>query len=232
MMALEEYVERQGEPLRVERLSALVEHEQVDECRHKGQHMTTDCGIFTPEFVDYLHVESIEGEEGPEDPVPQVPVEQALEEAAGEIEGLMDPGPPTEEWAESPNLSQIKSTNPKDILARQEARVLMHLIPRPGLIHTALAFMDGARKYGPYNWREEGVAAGTYLSAAERHIADYLDREKDAPDSGVHHLGHAVACLLIIMDAEACENLVDDRPPPAPTSQMMEEYKEKGALDG
>jgi len=126
---------------------------------------------------------------------------------------------------------QQKSTNPKDILARDEQRVLLHLIPSPGLIHTALAMMDGARKYGPYNWRDEGVGAGTYISAAMRHLRDWLDGEQDAPDSGVHHLGHAAACLMILMDAEAVGNLVDDRPPPAPTSEMMESVKETGGVE-
>lgn len=124
-----------------------------------------------------------------------------------------------------PNNLQTKASNPKDLLAEEEQRVLLHLIPSPAMIHTALAFMDGARKYGPYNWREEGVGAGTYLSAARRHIADWLDGEENAPDSNVHHLGHAVACLMIIMDSQAVGNLVDDRPPPAPTSEMMEKVK-------
>ena len=129
------------------------------------------------------------------------------------------------------NNPQTKASNPKDLLAEGESRVLLHLIPSPGLIHTALAFMDGARKYGAYNWREEGVGAGTYLSAAKRHIADWLDGEENADDSGVHHLGHAVACLMILMDAQAVENLVDDRPLPAPTAEMMERVKAGGGLE-
>ncbi len=102
----------------------------------------------------------------------------------------------------------------------------MTLIPTPALIHEALAFADGAAKYDPYNWREEGVGARTYLGAAIRHIRAYLDGEQHADDSKVHHLGHARACLAIILDAEAVENLVDDRPLPAPTSLMMSNVKE------
>jgi hypothetical protein len=85
--------------------------------------------------------------------------------------------------------------------------------------------MDGARKYGPYNWREEGVGASTYLSAAMRHLRAYLDGEQNAMDSGVHHLGHAMACLAILLDAEAVGNLVDDRPLPAPTAELMDLLK-------
>lgn len=124
---------------------------------------------------------------------------------------------------------RTKSSNPKDILAAEENRVLLHLIPSPALVHEALAMMDGGDKYGPYNFREEGVGAGTYISAALRHIRDWLDGEELAPDSGVHHLGHARACLGIILDGIAMENLVDDRPLPAPTSEMMERYKRGAA---
>lgn len=120
-----------------------------------------------------------------------------------------------------------KSSNPKDVLARNESRVLLHLIPTPGLIPAALALMDGARKYGPYNWRDEGVGATTYVSAAERHLRAWLDGEEDAGDSGVHHLGHAIACLAIILDAQAVGNLVDDRPLPAPTAALLEAEKGK-----
>jgi len=89
--------------------------------------------------------------------------------------------------------------------------------------------MDGARKYGPYNWREEGVGASTYISAAMRHLRSYLDGERDAADSRVHHLGHAIACLAILLDAEAVGNLVDDRPLPAPSASLMDELKKQSA---
>lgn len=122
--------------------------------------------------------------------------------------------------------NQKKSSNPKDILASSESRVLLHLIPAPALIHCALAMMDGAQKYGAFNWREEGVGAGTYLSAALRHIYAYVDGSDSAPDSGIKHLGHAMACLAILLDAEALGNLVDDRPQPAPTIEMLEAVKQ------
>ena len=118
-----------------------------------------------------------------------------------------------------------KSSNPKDILAASEQRVLLHLIPSTALAHVAQALMDGARKYGPYNWRKSGVSACVYISAAMRHLRDYLDGEEIAADSQVHHLGHAMACLAIILDSIEVGNLVDDRPLPAPTSEIFERMK-------
>jgi hypothetical protein len=122
-------------------------------------------------------------------------------------------------------MSDTKSSNPKDVLARGEERCLLHLVPSPGLIATAQAMADGARKYGPYNWREEGVGATTYVSAALRHLRSWLDGEEQADDSGVHHLGHAAACIMILLDAQAVDNLVDDRPAPAPTADLLNAIK-------
>lgn len=97
------------------------------------------------------------------------------------------------------------------------------LIPGPALIHMADAFRDGAKKYGPANWRNDPVTTSTYVNAALRHILAYYDGETNASDSGVHHLGHAAGCLAILLDAEAQGTLNDDRPTPGRTSELITE---------
>jgi hypothetical protein len=102
-----------------------------------------------------------------------------------------------------------ESTNPKDRIGVTKAP--LDLVPLVPLAYTSLALLDGACKYGKDNWRQERVAARVYISACMRHLLKWLNgRDRDA-DSGVHELGHAAACLCILMDAEACGNLVDDR---------------------
>lgn len=113
-----------------------------------------------------------------------------------------------------------QSTNPKDAIGR--AKVDLSLIPAPALLHEAAAFMDGAAKYGPYNWRNNSVAAMVYIAACMRHINQWVSGEAAAADSLVHHLGHARACLGIILDAQAAGKLVDDRPPAIDVSAIME----------
>lgn len=103
-----------------------------------------------------------------------------------------------------------KETNPKDLVG--QTKLQTWLAPRPAMIALVEALTDGAHKYGPYNWRENGVRATVYISAAERHLMAYLDGENVAEDSGVHHLGHAMACFAILLDAIAQGNIVDDRP--------------------
>jgi hypothetical protein len=103
-----------------------------------------------------------------------------------------------------------EGVNPKDRVGA--AKVDLTLIPPTASIHCALALMDGATKYGPYNWRIEPIQARTYVAAIMRHCQAYLDGELSARDSGILHMGHAMACAAILIDAEMQGTLTDDRP--------------------
>lgn len=104
-----------------------------------------------------------------------------------------------------------KSTNPKDRIGSK--KVDMSTVPPNVLAKLALAHMDGAIKYGAFNWREKGVRSSIYYSAALRHLLSWWEGEDTAPDSGQHHLAHVMACCAILLDAEECSVLTDDRPP-------------------
>lgn len=115
--------------------------------------------------------------------------------------------------------------NPKDALGMK--KVNLFLVPPVLSLHTARAFEDGARKYGPYNWREKKVRASIYLSAIDRHVKAWQDGESTSADAGVHHLGHAAACIAILLDAEATGNLIDDRPKPGNFGALVAEFTKK-----
>jgi hypothetical protein len=121
----------------------------------------------------------------------------------------------------TPPQSQTSAagTNPKDLLGLKKPP--LNLFPPAALIHGSMAMGNGAAKYGPYNWRKNKVIASIYIAAAMRHMASWYDGEQNADDSGVHHLGHALACLAIILDAEATGNLVDDRPDAGASSHLI-----------
>jgi hypothetical protein len=91
-------------------------------------------------------------------------------------------------------------------------KVSLSTVPAVAVAHEACALMDGARKYGPYNWRDKKVIARIYVDACKRHLDAWLEGQETAEDSGVHHLGHARACLAILLDAQETGNLIDDRP--------------------
>lgn len=104
-----------------------------------------------------------------------------------------------------------KQGNPKDALGSK--KLPLDLIPFPAMIHQALAHLVGACKYGKWNWRVAGVRSSIYTAACTRHIKRYEEGENFDPETGVHNLGHAIACLNIILDSNAAGKLTDDRPP-------------------
>lgn len=106
--------------------------------------------------------------------------------------------------------SKALSANPKDLFGAK--KVSLSKLPAVAVAHGAHAMMDGANKYGAYNWRDKAVIASIYVDAAKRHIDDWFEGIKRARDSEVHHLGHGIACLAILLDAEETGNLIDDRP--------------------
>ena len=118
-----------------------------------------------------------------------------------------------------------KDTNPKSVFGI--AKPSVSLIPPSALLQTALAFRDGANKYTPYNWRRDPVSASTYIDAAYRHIMSWADGEEKSQDAGVHHLAHAMACMAILIDAQACGTLVDDRPTAGVAAEMIKAETKK-----
>lgn len=101
-------------------------------------------------------------------------------------------------------------TNPKDLVGAK--KVSLTKLPPVALLHASHALMNGADKYGAYNWRDKAVRASIYVDACERHLNAWFDGEEEAADSAVHHLGHAIACLAILLDAQETGRLIDDRP--------------------
>lgn len=103
-----------------------------------------------------------------------------------------------------------KDTNPKT--AYGLAKPSPGLVPPSAILHMALAFRDGANKYGAYNWRRDPVSVSTYVDAANRHLMSWWDGEERSQHANVHHLAHAMACMAILIDAQVQGTLVDDRP--------------------
>lgn len=114
-----------------------------------------------------------------------------------------------------------KASNPKQMVG--DTKAPLHLVPDSLTLLSSQAFAEGALKYGAFNWRAAGVQASTYKAAAERHIKKWFNGENRDPDSQVHHLANAIACLAIIADAEVSGMLNDDRPPKQDMGKLIAE---------
>lgn len=101
--------------------------------------------------------------------------------------------------------------NPKDIAGSK--KIGLGTVCPVAIAHESCAMLDGELKYGPRSWRKDKIVARRYVDAAMRHLNAWAEGEETAPDSGVHHLGHARACLGILLDAQETGNLIDDRVP-------------------
>lgn len=118
--------------------------------------------------------------------------------------------------------------NPKTAMGAKKPD--LSVVPPSAELHMALAMMNGAKKYGPFNWRESPISARPYIAAARRHLLAYLDGEDfsaDTEEEGlpVHHLAHVMACCAILLDATEIGTLNDDRPAiKGRAGPMIEEY--------
>lgn len=99
--------------------------------------------------------------------------------------------------------------NPKEAFGN--AKVPLHLWPISATIQGAMALFLGKTKYGRCNWRATPVYASTYYRALMSHASRWWEGEENDPDDKTPHLGNALACLAIIIDAKVCGTLIDDR---------------------
>lgn len=116
-------------------------------------------------------------------------------------------------------MPDLKPSNPKDAIG--SGKLPLHLWPNTASALGCLGLLDGMCKYGRSNWRVAGVRASIYYDAAKRHLDKWfegqdIDEEFDGEGnlvggSGLPHLAHALACLAILVDAQAAGKLTDDR---------------------
>jgi hypothetical protein len=109
--------------------------------------------------------------------------------------------------------------NPKDRVGSK--KLPYWVVPQTAVMHLTMAMRDGGYKYGPHNYRETKVVAEIYLDAARRHLTAWEAGEEYADDSLVHHLGHAMACLAILIDTLEHDKLIDNRPKSQPTLDLL-----------
>ena len=101
------------------------------------------------------------------------------------------------------------TANPKDAAGR--AKLPLHLWPATATAMGCIGLLEGMGKYGRLNWRATPVYASVYVAALKRHMEDWFEGQDLALDSQNPHLANALACLAILVDAQAHGTLIDDR---------------------
>ena len=108
-----------------------------------------------------------------------------------------------------------KASNPKDGLGSRKTP--LSCVPVRVLWRVGLAMLEGAAKYGRFNFRGAGVRASVYFDAVvARHLFSWWEGEDIDPDSDLHHIDKAIAGLMVLRDSMLQGNWTDDRPPRKP----------------
>lgn len=113
-----------------------------------------------------------------------------------------------------------KASNPKEAFG--DAKMPVGLVPDTAIIEENLAFLEGALKYGQYNWRVAGVKASTYNRALRRHLKRWWNGQDRDKVTQVLELASIRACCGIMIDAIECGKFTDDRPPAVDIDVVLE----------
>ena len=73
------------------------------------------------------------------------------------------------------------------------------LIPNGVVAEVVQVLEFGAARYGEDNWQKVPDARRRYYDAAHRHMDQYWSGEQTDPDTGLHHLSHAICSLMFIV---------------------------------
>ena len=74
------------------------------------------------------------------------------------------------------------------------------LLPPKALEETVRVLTFGAKKYARDNWIYVDDAKRRYFDALQRHIWAWKIGEQIDPESGIHHLAHAMCCLFFLYE--------------------------------
>lgn len=94
-----------------------------------------------------------------------------------------------------------------------QGKARVDLVPVTGIQAAARAFGFGAIKYAPWNWMK-GMEWLRLYAATLRHLFAWATGEEKDPESGLCHLDHALASLMMLQGHVEGKLGVDNRPPP------------------
>jgi hypothetical protein len=77
----------------------------------------------------------------------------------------------------------------------------MSLLSSDALLELAKVMTYGETKYSSHNWRK-GFKWSRIMDAALRHLTAYNSGERIDPETGITHLAHSMANLMMLIEFE------------------------------
>lgn len=81
------------------------------------------------------------------------------------------------------------------------------LLPPHALEETVKVLTFGAQKYERDNWQKVPDSKRRYFDALQRHVWAWKTGEQNDPESGIHHLAHAMCCLMFLYEHDTIYSL-------------------------
>lgn len=83
------------------------------------------------------------------------------------------------------------------------------LVPPLALKEMVKVLTFGAQKYERDNWQRVPDSKRRYFDALQRHLWAWKEGEEIDPESGIHHLAHAMCCLFFLYEHDVKYSLED-----------------------
>lgn len=98
-------------------------------------------------------------------------------------------------------MSSEASSSPNPVGLKFDAgKLRFDLIPEGTEAALAAVMTFGAKKYAADSWQQVENGRGRYYAALRRHLdAWWTANERIDPESGLHHLVHALACVSFLL---------------------------------
>ena len=107
-------------------------------------------------------------------------------------------GPGESDWKVDPvKASQNATTGGRKF---DGGKLQYGLVPPLALKATVDVLTFGAEKYEPDNWKHVPDSKRRYFDALQRHVWAWKEGEQIDPESGRHHLAHALCCLMFLYE--------------------------------
>ena len=85
-------------------------------------------------------------------------------------------------------------------LKYDEGKTRFDLYPLDAYEGCAKVLTFGAQKYERDNWQKVPDSKRRYFDALQRHVWAWKRGEEVDPESGIHHLAHAMCCLMFLYE--------------------------------
>jgi hypothetical protein len=106
-------------------------------------------------------------------------------------------------------MKDIEQLLCKDFKKNDSGKPQFSDLPQLALLETVKAFNYGAKKYDKFNY-SKGTDYLRYYDACQRHLHSWMIGE-DIDESGNHHISHAIASLMMLLEAIKTNKGIDNR---------------------